>query len=57
MSEKTVWERQAVGNYLSTKFKARSGKGYWRVKRHQNMEGLKCQADDFVLCPVTDKEP
>lgn len=27
--------------YLSTKFKTESGKGYWRVKRYQIIEGLK----------------
>lgn len=29
--------------YLSTKFKTESGKGYWRVKRYQIIEGLKRQ--------------
>ena len=29
--------------YLSTKFKTESGKGYWRVKSYQIIEGLKRQ--------------
>lgn len=49
-------ELQVVWNYLSKKFKAGSGERYQRVNRHQVMEGLKWQAEEFALCPVHDKE-